>query len=44
MVDNEKRTINVNGAKISIAFITNTYVERINEERFDNAIGDGIPG
>jgi uncharacterized protein len=44
MVNNEKRTINVNGAEISIAFITNTYVEGINEKRFDNVIGDGIPG
>lgn len=44
MVNNEKRTINVNGAEISIVFITNTYVERINEKRFDKVIGDGLIG
>jgi uncharacterized protein len=44
MINNEQKTINVNGAKISIAFITNTYVERINETRFDKAIGNGLPG
>ena len=44
MIDNEKRTINVNGAELSIAFITNTYVERINEARFDSVIGNGLSG
>jgi uncharacterized protein len=44
MINNEQRTIKVNGAKISIAFITNTYVERINETRFDNVLGSGLPG
>ena len=44
MINNEQRTINVNGAKISIAFITNTYVEKINETRFDNVVAGGLPG
>jgi len=44
MINNEKRTIDVNGAEISLAFITNTYVEKINETKFNNVIGSGIRG
>ncbi|GBD88437.1 putative metallophosphoesterase [bacterium BMS3Abin03] len=29
MIDNGKRIINVNGAKIGITFVTNTYVEKV---------------
>ena len=44
MIDNEKRTIHVNGTEISIAFITSTYVEKINEARFDSVVGNGLSG
>ena len=44
MINNKKRTINVNGAKISIAFITSTYVEKINETKFDNVIDNSLSG
>ena len=44
MINNEQRTININGAKISIAFITNTYVEKINETIFDNVVAVGLRG
>ncbi len=44
MIDNEKKTIKINGADISIAFITNTYVEKINQTRFDSVVGNGLSG
>ena len=44
MVDNGRRNINVNGAKIGITFITNTYVGRVSEKVLDslssNSYGD----
>jgi predicted MPP superfamily phosphohydrolase len=36
MVDNGKRYVNVDGAKIEITFITNTYVERIPVNELDS--------
>ncbi len=36
MVDNELRNINVNGSNIQIAFVTNTYVERVDEQLLDS--------
>ncbi len=44
MIDNGERIITINGAEISIAFITNTYVEKINESRFDAVVGNGFSG
>jgi len=44
MIDNRKRTIKINGAEISIAFITNTYVEKINGAKFDSVIGKDLSG
>jgi predicted MPP superfamily phosphohydrolase len=36
MIDNSKREIDVNGSEVCITFITNTYVETINDELLDN--------
>ena len=36
MIDNGKRYLNVNGSKIEITFVTNTYVERIPVDRLDS--------
>ena len=36
MIDDGKRYINVNGAKIEITFVTNTYVERIPVDKLDS--------
>ncbi len=36
MVDNQKRIINVDSAKIGITFVTNTYVEKINNDFLDS--------
>lgn len=36
MIDNDFKTINVNGAEISITFITNTYVEIVNQNVLDS--------
>lgn len=44
MIDNGKRIINVNGAKIGITFVTNTYVEKVPDGILDslssNSSGD----
>ena len=36
MIDNSKKEINVDGSEICITFITNTYVERINDKVLDS--------
>ncbi len=35
MIDNGRKVINVNGARILITFITNTYVDKISDEKLD---------
>ena len=44
MIDNEEKAIKINGADISIAFITNTYVKKINEAKFDSVVGKNLSG
>jgi uncharacterized protein len=38
MYDNEKRALDINGVKIGIAFVTNTYVETVNDEVLDSIV------
>jgi len=40
MIDNGKRTINVYGAEIEIAFITNTYVGKVRDKTLDSLVSN----
>ncbi len=40
MIDNDKLVINVDTAKIGITFITNTYVERIDNKTIDSLVNN----
>jgi predicted MPP superfamily phosphohydrolase len=41
MIDNETKTIDINGAEIAITFLTNTYVERISDSLLDSLTNGG---